>query len=177
MSTTPPMSTTPVPTADLVDEHGDRLRVCDVQFTSYGALRSFAGPIRTVSCREDNALLHALLREPGDGHVVVVDGGASLRSALLGDLMAERARGNGWAGLVILGAVRDVAVLAGISVGVQALGSNPRKSGKAGSGAVDVPVSFGGVTFAPGDVLHADEDGVVLLPASAPADLNRTPRA
>lgn len=161
------MTTKPIATADLFDEYGDQLRVCDVQFTSYGAVRSFAGPIRTVSCHEDNALLHALLREPGEGHVVVVDGRASLRTALLGDLMAERARGNGWAGLVILGAVRDAAVLAGIPVGVQALGTNPRKSGKAGQGEVDVPVSFGGVTFTPGDILHADEDGVVLLPASA----------
>ncbi|MER7786833.1 ribonuclease E activity regulator RraA [Streptomyces sp. NPDC097640] len=160
---------TPIPTADLADQYGTQLRVCDVQFTSYGAVRSFSGPIRTVSCHEDNALLHALLREPGDGHVVVVDGRASLRNALLGDRMAKRALDNGWAGLVILGAVRDVAALAGMSVGVQALGTNPRKSGKAGQGEVDVPVSFGGVTFATGDILHADEDGVVLLPAAAPA--------
>ncbi|MPY49270.1 RraA family protein [Streptomyces acidicola] len=131
------MHATPLPTADLADEYGDQLRVCDVQFTSYGAVRSFSGPIRTG------------------------------RTALLGDLMAERARDNGWAGVVIHGALRDAVALAGVSVGVQALGTNPRKSGKAGHGEVDVPVSFGGVTFAPGDVLHADEDGVVLLPASA----------
>lgn len=161
------MTVSPIPTADLADEYGDQLRVCDVQFTSYGALRSFAGPIRTVACHEDNALLHALLREPGEGAVVVVDGGASLRTALLGDLMAGRARDNGWAGLVILGAVRAAAVLAGVAVGVQALGTNPRKSGKAGKGEVDVPVTFDGVTFRPGDILHADGDGVVLLPTSA----------
>ena len=161
MPTTP---TTPIPTADLVDEYGDELRVCDVQFTSYGAALSFAGPVRTVSGTEDNALLHALLRAPGEGCVVVVDGGASLRTALLGDLMAGRARDNGWAGVVIYGAVRDSAVLAGIDLGVQALGTNPRKSAKAGAGAVDVPVTFGGVTFGPGDILHADQDGVVLLP-------------
>lgn len=159
------MRTTPIATADLVDQHGDQLRVCDVQFTSYGAVQSFAGHVRSISCPEDNALLHELLRMPGDGCVVVVDGAASLRVALLGDLMAERARDNGWAGLIIHGAVRDSAVLAGIDVGVQALGTNPRKSGKAGAGAVDVPVSFGGVTFAPGDILHADQDGVVLLPS------------
>ncbi|GGZ45050.1 ribonuclease E activity regulator RraA [Streptomyces bluensis] len=162
------MHATPLPTADLADEYGDHLRVCDVQFTSYGAVRSFSGPIRTVACHDDNALLHTLLREPGNGHVVVVDGRASLHTALLGDLMAERARDNGWAGVVIHGAIRDVAALAGVSVGVQALGTNPRKSGKAGHGEVDVPVSFGGVTFTPGDILHADEDGVVLLPATAP---------
>ncbi|WP_329544401.1 ribonuclease E activity regulator RraA [Streptomyces sp. NBC_01356] len=158
------MRTTPIPTADLVDEHAEALRVCDVQFTSYGAVSSFAGPVRTLSCPEDNALLHELLRTPGEGCVVVVDGGASLRVALLGDLMAERARDNGWAGVIVYGAVRDSAVLVGVEVGIQALGTNPRKSGKAGAGAVDVPVSFGGVTFTTGDILHADHDGVVLLP-------------
>ncbi|MGW2345693.1 ribonuclease E activity regulator RraA [Streptomyces sp. NPDC001661] len=162
------MSTTriPTPTADLYDEYGEELRVCDVQFTSYGAVRSFTGPVRTVSVHEDNALLHALLHEPGEGAVVVVDGGASLRAALLGDLMAARARDNGWAGLVIRGAIRDAAVVGVTSVGVQALGSTPRKSAKEGKGEVDVPVTFGGVTFRPGDILHADEDGVVLLPAA-----------
>ncbi|GAB2774509.1 ribonuclease E activity regulator RraA [Streptomyces daliensis] len=158
------MRTKPVPTADLADEYGDRLRVCDTQFVSYGGVRSFAGPVRTVSCREDNALLHELLRAPGEGHVVVVDGAASLRTALMGDLMAARARDNGWAGLIVRGAVRDTDALAAMELGVQALGTSPRKSGKAGEGAVDVPVSFGGVTFGPGDILHADGDGVVLLP-------------
>ncbi|TQE32548.1 S-adenosylmethionine--2-demethylmenaquinone methyltransferase [Streptomyces ipomoeae] len=133
------MPITPIPTADLFDRYGDQLRVCDMRFTSYGAVRSFAGPVRTVSCHEDNALLHTLLREPGDGAVVVVDGGASLRTALLAD----------------------------VRVGVRALGANPRRSGKAGKGEVDAPVTFGGVTFATGDILHADEDGVVLLPGSA----------
>lgn len=158
------MRTTPVPTADLADQYGDRLRVCDVQFTSYGAVHSFAGPVRTVSCRDDNALLHQLLRTPGESCVVVVDGGASLHTTLLGDLMAARALDNGWAGAVVYGAVRDTAALAGMELGVQALGTNPRKSAKAGEGAVDVSVSFGGVTFSPGDILHADDDGVVLLP-------------
>ncbi|WP_329309611.1 ribonuclease E activity regulator RraA [Streptomyces sp. NBC_01262] len=160
------MRTTPIATADLADEHGDDLRVCDVQFTSYGALASFAGPVRTVSCPEDNALLHELLRTPGEGCVVVVEGGASLRAALLGDLMAGRARDNGWAGVVVHGAVRDSGVLAGMGIGIQALGTNPRKSGKAGAGSVDVPVTFGGVTFTTGDILHADHDGVVLLPSA-----------
>lgn len=157
------MYTTPVPTADLADRYGDRLRVCDVQFTSYGAVRSFAGAVLTVSCRDDNALLHQLLRTPGEGCVVVVDGGASLHTTLFGDLMAIRALDNGWAGAVVYGAVRDTAALAGMELGIQALGTNPRKSAKAGEGTVDVPVSFGGVTFSPGDILHADGDGVVLL--------------
>ncbi|MGP3769638.1 ribonuclease E activity regulator RraA [Streptomyces sp. SDT5-1] len=159
----------PVPTADLYDEYGDQLHVCEEQFTSYGGARAFTGPVRTVSVYEDNALLHALLNEPGDGAVVVVDGGASLRAALLGDLMAKRARDNGWAGLIIRGAIRDAAVVGATTVGVQALGTTPRKSDKEGKGEVDVPVTFGGVTFHPGDILHADEDGVVLLPSSGDA--------
>ncbi|MFD7688383.1 ribonuclease E activity regulator RraA [Streptomyces sp. NPDC059781] len=158
------MTVTPVPTADLVDQYGTELRVCDLQFRQFGGHRGFAGPVRTVSCHEDNGLLRDLLRTPGDGAVLVVDGGGSLRTALVGDLIAGSAQDNGWAGLVLHGAVRDSAALAGLRLGVKALGTVPRKSGKDAAGAVDVPVAFGGVTFRPGDILHADDDGIVLLP-------------
>ncbi|AUI59079.1 ribonuclease E activity regulator RraA [Amycolatopsis sp. BJA-103] len=152
-------------TADLVDEHGDRLRVCDTQFRQFGGHRKFSGPIRTVSCHEDNGLVKKLLNTPGEGNVLVVDGGGSLHSALTGDMIAKSAVDNGWAGVVVNGAVRDSAELAGLPLGVKALGTNPRKSSKAGVGAVDVPVGFGGVTFTPGDTLYSDDDGVVILPA------------
>ncbi|SER26922.1 ribonuclease E activity regulator RraA [Lentzea albida] len=155
---------TPVATADLVDEHGDALRVCDLQFRSFGGRARFAGRVRTVRCFEDNDLVRGLLRTPGEGHVLVVDGRGSLRTALTGDLIATAAVENGWAGLVLHGAVRDSAALAGMDLGVFALGTIPRKSGKTGAGEVDVPVTFGGIEFRPGDVLHADEDGVALLP-------------
>ncbi|MGW8989014.1 ribonuclease E activity regulator RraA [Streptomyces zhihengii] len=158
------MTLTPVPTADLVDQYGTALRVCDLQFRQFGAHRAFAGPIRTVSSHEDNALLRDLLRTPGDGRVLVVDGSGSLRTALVGDLIAGAAQDNGWAGLVLHGAVRDSAALAGLRLGIKALGTIPRKSAKAGTGSVDVPVAFGGVTFRPGDILHADDDGIALLP-------------
>jgi regulator of ribonuclease activity A len=151
-------------TADLVDRYGAELRVCDVQFRQFGGQRVFTGPVRTVSCHEDNGLLRDLVRTPGVGCVLVVDGGGSLHAALVGDVLAGAAVQNGWAGLVIHGAVRDSAALAGLGLGIKALGTNPRKSGKTGMGAVDVPVTFGGVTFQPGDVLHADDDGIVLLP-------------
>ena len=151
-------------TADLVDQYGAELRVCDVQFRQFGGQRVFTGPVRTVSCHEDNGLLRDLVRTPGVGCVLVVDGGGSLHAALVGDVLAGAAVQNGWAGLVIHGAVRDSAALAGLGLGIKALGTNPRKSGKTGTGAVDVPVTFGGVTFQPGDVLHADDDGIVLLP-------------
>ena len=97
--------------------------------------------------------------------MLVVDGGGSLHSALVGDLIAGSAQRSGWVGLVVHGAVRDSAALAGIDLGIEALGTNPRKSGKTGAGAIDVPVTFGGITFQPGDVLHADDDGIVLLPS------------
>ncbi|MFJ3982677.1 ribonuclease E activity regulator RraA [Streptomyces fungicidicus] len=158
------MTVTPVPTADLVDRYGTELRVCELQFRQFGGHRGFAGPVRTVSCHEDNGLLRDLLRTPGDGAVLVVDGGGSLRTALVGDLIAGAAQDNGWAGLVLHGAVRDSAALAGLRLGVKALGTIPRKSAKEAAGAVDVPVTFGGVTFRPGDVLHADDDGIALLP-------------
>jgi regulator of ribonuclease activity A len=161
------MTENPVPTADLVDRYGESLRVCDVQFRQFGGCHSFAGPVRTVSCHEDNGLLRELVRTPGAGAVLVVDGAGSVHTALVGDVLAGAAVANGWAGLVLHGAVRDSAALARLDLGIKALGTNPRTSSKSGAGAVDVPVAFGGVTFCPGDVLHADDDGVVLLPRPA----------
>lgn len=156
-----------VSTADLVDEHGDALRVCDTQFRQFGGHASFSGPVRTVKCFQDNGLVKKLLNSPGDGAVLVVDGEGSLHTALTGDLIAQAAVDNGWSGIVINGAVRDSAVLATLPIGVKALGTNPRKSSKDAKGEVDVPVTIGGVTFNPGDQLFADEDGVALLPPEA----------
>jgi regulator of ribonuclease activity A len=147
------MTAIPLPTADLVDKHGAELRVCDVQFRQYGGRRAFAGPVRTVSCHEDNGLLREL-----------VDGAGSLHTALVGDRLAGAAADNGWAGLALHGAVRDSAALYRLDLGIKALGTNPRTPAKTGAGAIDVPVTFGGITFYPGDVLHADDDGIVLLP-------------
>ncbi|GBE64076.1 putative 4-hydroxy-4-methyl-2-oxoglutarate aldolase [Mycobacterium sp. MFM001] len=154
------------PTADLVDDIGPDVRSCDVQFRQFGARAQFAGPISTVRCFEDNALLKSVLSEPGDGGVLVIDGAGSLHSALVGDVIAELARSNGWAGLVVHGAVRDSATLRGIDIGIKALGTNPRKSSKTGAGERDVPVELGGVTFAPGDVAYSDDDGIVVVAAA-----------
>ncbi|GGY98128.1 ribonuclease E activity regulator RraA [Streptomyces poonensis] len=162
-----PRTVSLVPTADLVDQYGPALRVCDLPFRQFGARRGFAGPVRTVSCHEDNGLLRDLLRTPGDGGVLVVDGQGSLRTALVGDLIATAAQDNGWAGLVLHGAVRDSAALAGLRLGIKALGTIPRKSGKDATGSVDVPVTIGGIIFRPGDILHADDDGIALLPDHA----------
>jgi regulator of ribonuclease activity A len=150
-------------TADLVDEHGEALQSCDLQLRQFGGRRRFHGPIRTVACLQDNALVKQVLSEPGDAAVLVVDGQGSLHTALVGDLIAGLARDNGWAGLVVNGAVRDTEELAGLDIGIKALGSNPRKSAKLAAGQVDVPVRFGGVTFRPGQHLYSDEDGVVVV--------------
>ena len=155
------------PTADVCDRLEGAVRTCAVQLRLFGARAAFAGEVDTVSCLEDNVLVRAALSRPGNGRVLVVDGAGSLRTALLGDAMAAMAAGNGWAGVVVHGAVRDVARLREIDLGVAALGSNPHRSGKTGAGAAGVPVSFGGVVFTPGDTVHVDEDGVVLVPRGA----------
>lgn len=151
------------PTADLVDEIGPDVRSCDLQFRQFGGRPHFAGTISTVRCFQDNALLKSVLSEPGAGGVLVVDGAGSLHTALVGDVIAELARSNGWAGLVINGAVRDAAALRGIDIGIKALGTNPRKSTKTGAGERDVEISLGGVTFAPGQIAYSDDDGIVVV--------------
>jgi regulator of ribonuclease activity A len=153
----------PPSTSDLVDEHGDGASVCLTPFVQYGARRQFAGPISTVRCHEDNVIVRRRVGEPGAGRVLVVDGGGSLRVALVGDMLAGLARDNGWAGLVINGCVRDVSALAGLDLGIKALAACPRPSVTLGDGESDVEVSFGGVTFTPEATLVSDEDGIVLL--------------
>jgi regulator of ribonuclease activity A len=152
-------------TADLWDEHGDELVSCELQLRQFGGVRAFEGAISTVRCHEDNALLRAQVSEPAAARVLVVDGGGSLGAALMGDQIGALAVENGWAGVIINGAVRDVVALGGLSLGVKALGSNPRKSAKTGAGDVDVPVSFGGATFVPGVRLVSDDDGIVVFPS------------
>ncbi len=158
---------TPRATADLVDVFGDRLASCDTQLRQFGAQHQFAGPIVTIRCFQDNGLVKTTLAGPGHGRVLVVDGGASMHTALMGDMIAASAVANGWAGVVINGPVRDSAALAAMDLGVKALGTNPRKSAKAGAGERDVTVRFGGVEFVPGRLLVADDDGVVVLPPDA----------
>lgn len=162
------MPTVEVPaTADLYDEYGENLQSCDLQMRQYGATRSFGGTISTIRCLDDNVLVKSILGEDGDGRVLVVDGGGSLHTTLMGDMIAEIAMTNRWAGIVINGAVRDVAALAKLPIGIKALGSNPRKSAKTGAGDRDVVVAFGGTTFQPGDTLYSDDDGIVVLPRTS----------
>jgi regulator of ribonuclease activity A len=153
----------PRATADLVDEIYPDVRSCDLQLQNYGARTMFAGRITTVRCFQDNALLKSILSAPGDGGVLVVDGSGSLHTALVGDIIAGLAHDNDWSGVIVHGAVRDAATLRTIDVGIKALGTNPRKGTKTGEGEGDVEVSFGGVTFVPGDIAYCDDDGIVVV--------------
>lgn len=149
-------------TADLMDAHEAVLQCCELPFRDYGGRVRFHGPVRTVLCREDNALVRAALSQPGEGGVLVVDGGGGLHRALVGEVVAGLAVQNGWAGIVVHGAIRDSAAIKGLPIGLKALGTKPRRPGKSGAGARDVPVAFGGAIFTPGAYLYADEDGIVV---------------
>lgn len=154
-------------TADLLDAHEDRLadgslRVATPLLQRFGGRASFAGRISTLRTFEDNSKVREALAEPGAGRVLVVDGAASLRCALLGDQLAELAQRNAWEGIVINGCLRDSAVIATIDIGVRALATHPQKSVKRGLGERDVPLAFAGITFIPGEWLCADEDGIIV---------------
>lgn len=151
-----------IPTADLVDEIGEDVRSCDTQFRNLGGRTEFAGPITTVKCFQDNALLKKVLSEPSHGGVLVIDGDGSLHTALVGDVIAGLGRDNGWAGVIVNGAIRDSKLIGEMDFGCKALGTNPRKSTKTGAGERDIVVSFGGVDFIPGQTVYADSDGIVV---------------
>jgi regulator of ribonuclease activity A len=149
-------------TTDLCDEYGDQVSVADpIGFKHFGRPQSFYGQIATVKCYEDNSLVRAALMENGRGKLLVVDGGGSLRCALLGDMLAALAQKNEWSGLVIYGAVRDAEALAALDIGVMALATNPRRSAKNNEGTAGVPLHFAGVYFIPGRYLYADQDGII----------------
>lgn len=148
-------------TPDLCDAHPE-IQVVEPMFANFGGKEAFGGEIVTVKCFEDNSVVKAQVALPGKGKVMVVDGGGSMRAALLGDMLADQAVENGWEGLVIYGCIRDVDAIGDTDLGVQALGSHPRKTEKRGLGDLNVPVTFGGVCFHPGHFIYADNNGVVV---------------
>jgi regulator of ribonuclease activity A len=148
-------------TADLIDDHADKLTLVHLPFRRFGRVPFFAAPIQTVKCAEDNSAVRSQLESPGNERVLVVDGLGSTRIALLGDMLAGLAIDNGWAGLVINAAIRDSAEIDQMDTLVFALGTSPVKSAKDGWGKVGEPVSFGGVTFQPSDWVYGDDDGVL----------------
>jgi regulator of ribonuclease activity A len=149
-------------TADLCDAHEGNVAVLDPMFAHFGGVSRFCGPVQTIKAFEDNVLVKAELARPGEGRVLVVDAGGSLRCAMVGDILAQMAVDNGWAGIVVYGAIRDSAAIGGMPVGVMALGTHPMKSIKKGAGDVGIAVTFAGQTIRPGVWLYADDDGVIL---------------
>ena len=151
-------------TPDLCDEYPELVQVVEPMFSNFGGRTSFGGEIVTVKCFEDSSKVKELVGTPGEGKVMVVDGGGSMRHALLGDMLAEKASKNGWAGLVIYGCIRDVDQIMETDLGVQAIATVPLKTEKRDIGDVNIPVKFGGVTFIPGHYIYADNNGVIVSP-------------
>lgn len=160
-----------VPTCDLCDrylnDHSGGFRVLPPMFRSFGGVRAFCGPVSTVKCFEDNSMVKQAVESEGQGRVLVVDAGASLRRAVLGGNLGKAAARNGWAGVVIDGCLRDVDELAPLSIGLVALASIPLPTVKKGQGERDLPIMVQGVAIRPGEWLYADGDGVVVLPQRA----------
>ena len=148
--------------ADLHDVHGQELLVADPVFRNYGGVSRFHGEIVTLRVDNDFLLIKQTLQQPGNGRVLVIDGGGSLRCALLGDKLAAMAAGNQWAGIVINGCVRDVADIADINIGVKALNTCPVKPSLEGNGEVGTALTFAGITFTQGAWLYADLDGLLV---------------
>lgn len=157
-----------LPTADLFDAHPDLLSVCETQFRSFGKLLEFSGPISTLLTFEDHTPVLEALKTPGLGRVLVVDGQGSLRVGLMGDRLAGFAVESGWVGVIINGVIRDSVGIDDLPIGVRALGTTARRGSMATLGKRDVPISFGAVTFAPGNWIYADCDCVVIAESQLP---------
>lgn len=149
-------------TADLCDQYPEIIQTAEPIFKPYGRKSSFSGLIATAKVFEDNLLVRKMLETSGAGKVLVVDGGGSLRCALLGDRLATLAIRNGWYGVVLNGCIRDSKEISKMDIAVKALGTNPIKSNKQGTGETNIPVQFAGVEFIPGEFIYADEDGIII---------------
>jgi len=151
-----------ISTPDLCDAYPDLARIVDPIFRNYGGKSSFGGEIVTVKCFEDNSRVKESAGTNGEGKVMVIDGGGSLNKALLGDLIAEAALNNGWEGFIVFGSIRDVEPINSMEIGVKALNSIPLKTQRKGIGEINIPITFGGVTFTPGEFVYSDKTGIIV---------------
>ncbi|WP_216641207.1 ribonuclease E activity regulator RraA [Oceaniglobus roseus] len=158
-------------TCDLFDAHSDVARVLSARLVHFGGRTAFRGPAETVACFEDIAAIRALAGSPGQGRVMVVDAGGSMRCAVTGDRIAGLAQDNGWSGMIVWGCIRDRAALAALDFGVMALGSIPSRPRRETGGHTGVSVEIDGVPVAPGDMVFADIDGVLVLPAGVTGEV------
>ena len=147
---------------ELCDQYPEQVRVLEPMFMNFGGKERFYGEVVTIKAFEDNSLVREQVAQDGTGKVLVVDGGGSLRRAMLGDMLAEKAAKNGWQGIVLYACIRDVNAIGEIDLGVQALATHPMKTDKRGLGDLNVPVTFGGTTIKPGDYIYADNNGVLV---------------
>ncbi|WP_101759792.1 ribonuclease E activity regulator RraA [Oceanicoccus sp. KOV_DT_Chl] len=151
-----------ISTPDLCDQYGDQVQVADPVFKHYGGVRRFGGEVLTVKCFEDNSKVAELVKTPGQGRVLVVDGGGSPRRSLLGDNLARAAQQNGWSGIVIYGSIRDVEDITEMAIGVMALATIPLKTEKRNQGDVGVELAMAGLKIKSGSFLYADGSGVIV---------------
>jgi len=150
-------------TTDLCDSHTDKVNIAEpIGFIDYGGKQIFDGRIYTVKCFEDNSFVRKALEQNGTGKILVVDGGGSMRCALLGDMLAELAIKNNWAGIIVYGCIRDSAAIAKLPLGVKALNTIPLKSNKRNEGQENIPVKFAGIEFIPGHFAYCDQDGIIV---------------
>ncbi len=149
-------------TPDLCDAYEGKIKVLEPIFNNYGAVKSFYGQVVTIKCFEDNSVVKELVATAGNGRVIVMDGGGSLRRAILGDMLAAKAAQNGWAGLVINGCIRDIDEIANTQLGVKALNVHPMKTEKRGIGDLNIPVQIAGQLIVPGQWVYADNNGVIV---------------
>lgn len=150
-------------TCDLVDQYADEIQVAEtIGLKHFGQHQRFSGSIQTLKCFEDNSLLKKIVSAPNDASILVVDGGGSMRCAMVGDLIAALAVEHGWRGIIVNGCIRDSSALQHIPIGIMALGTNPKKSSKLDMGETGKSISFAGTQFEAGDYLYADEDGIVV---------------
>ena len=153
-----------IATADLYDQYGDSVTVAAPIFRDFGKVTAFSGAIVTIQCFEDNSFVKTALNEPGENRVLVVNGGASLRCALLGDMLGESAVKNNWAGIIVNGCIRDSRAISELNIGVKALATSPVRSVKKNIGKRDITLHFAGVSFIPNEFIYADEDGIIISP-------------
>ncbi|MFC1236880.1 ribonuclease E activity regulator RraA [Vibrio sp. F74] len=158
-------------TSALCDIYSDQVDVVEPMFSNFGGSASFAGQLTTVKCFEDNGIIRSILEEDGAGRILLIDGGGSLRRALIDAEIATLAEDNDWEGIVVYGCVREIDELEDMSIGIQALASIPVGAASQQIGEIDVPVNFGGVTFLPEDYLYADNTGIIISPEPLDADL------
>ncbi|MCY7360680.1 MAG: ribonuclease E activity regulator RraA [Ignavibacteria bacterium] len=152
-----------IKTSDLCDENADKVRIAEpISFKDFGGKKNFCGKIHTVKCFENNPFVRAALEKNGEGKVLVVDGGGSLKCALLGDMLGEIAVKNKWNGIILFGCIRDSVALSKLKLGVKALNTNPLKSKKENKGEENITVNFANIDFVPGEFVYCDEDGIIV---------------